>query len=43
MIKYNEEVKSILKKSELEALNNKDEYVGTEHILLSISKSKNSF
>ena len=42
MIKYNEEVKSILKKSELEALNNKDEYVGTEHILLSISKNENS-
>ncbi len=42
MIKYNEEVKSILKKSELEALNNKDEYVGTEHVLLSISKNKNS-
>lgn len=42
MIKYNEEVKSILKKSELEALNNNDIYVDTSHILLSITSNNNT-
>lgn len=42
MIKYNEEVKSILKRSELEALKNKDEYVDSSHLLLSLTSTKNT-
>ena len=42
MIKYNEEVKSILKRSELEALKNKDEYVDSSHLLLSLTGTKNT-
>lgn len=42
MIKYNEEVKSILKRSELEALKNKDEYVDSSHLLLSLTSTKNA-
>lgn len=42
MIKYNEEVKSILKRSELVALKNKDEYVDSSHLLLSLTSTKNT-
>lgn len=42
MIKYNEEVKSILKRSELEAFKNKDEYVDSSHLLLSLTSTKNT-
>ena len=42
MIKYNEEVKSILKRSELEAIKNKDEYVDSSHLLLSLTGTKNT-
>ena len=42
MIKYNEEVKSILKRSELEAIKNKDEYVDSSHLLLSITSTRNT-
>ncbi len=42
MIKYNEEVKSILKRSELEAIKNKDEYVDSSHLLLSLTSTKNT-
>lgn len=42
MIKYNEEVKSILKRSELEAFKNKDEYVDSSHLLLSLTGTKNT-
>lgn len=36
MNNYTEELRKILKQSEIEALENKDELVGTEHILLSL-------
>lgn len=40
MNKYTEELRKILKESELEAISNNDELVGTEHILLSMLKLK---
>jgi len=40
MNKYTEELRKILKESELEAIKNEDELVGTEHILLSMLKIK---
>jgi len=42
MNKYTEELRRILKQSEIEAMENNDPLVGTEHILLSILKIKNS-
>lgn len=42
MNKYTEELRKVLKQSELEALENKDPLVGTEHILLSILKIQTS-
>lgn len=42
MIKFNEETKKILKRSEIEALNNNNDYVNTEHILLALTIENNS-
>ncbi len=42
MNKYTEELKKVLKSSEQEAIKNKDEYVGSEHILLSLLKNNTS-
>lgn len=42
MNKYTEELRKILKQSELEAIENNDPLVGTEHILLSTLKINNS-
>lgn len=42
MNKYTEELRKVLKQSELEAIENSDPLVGTEHILLSILKIKTS-
>ena len=40
MRKYNKEVIKILKNSEIEAINLKHNYVGTEHMILSLLKTK---
>ena len=42
MNKYTEELRKILKQSELEAIENNDPLVGTEHVLLSTLKINNS-
>ncbi len=42
MNKYTIELRKILKTSEIEAKENKDELIGTEHILLSLLNTKNS-
>ena len=42
MNKYTEELRKVLKGSENEALENKNNLVGTEHILLSVLKIETS-